>query len=59
MAQLVKNLVCGRKVNAERSRFFTEYRGKIYQFCCAHCEGSFLKAPERYAKEEHREPFER
>ncbi|MER3453516.1 MAG: YHS domain-containing protein [Armatimonadota bacterium] len=56
---MVKNPVYGRKVNAERSRFFTEYRGKIYQFCCAHREGSFLKAPERYAKEEGREPVER
>lgn len=58
MARLVKDPVCGRTVNAERSQFFTEYGGMIYHFCCTHCKETFLKEPERYAKEEHHESFE-
>lgn len=59
MAQFVRDPVCGRTINAERSQVYTEYQGKTYHFCCKQCRESFLKKPERYAKEERREPPER
>lgn len=46
----VGNKICpvmGGKIN-EKTRVAYEYKGKIYNFCCAGCPGEFKKNPEEY-----------
>jgi len=46
----VNNKVCpvmGEKID-ERTKVTYEYKGKVYNFCCAYCLGEFKKDPEKY-----------
>jgi xanthine dehydrogenase accessory factor len=40
--------VCGMAFEHTTAPYRTEYAGKIYYFCCAHCKQSFEKTPENY-----------
>ncbi|HVO62614.1 MAG TPA: heavy metal translocating P-type ATPase [Terriglobales bacterium] len=40
--------VCGMSVDPVAARHKTEYAGKSYYFCCAHCLQKFSAAPEQY-----------
>jgi xanthine dehydrogenase accessory factor len=42
--------VCGMNVKVANAEFKSEYRGQHYYFCCAGCQHSFDKSPERYLK---------
>lgn len=48
----VGNKICpvsGEKIN-EKLKATYEYKGKIYNFCCAACIEEFKKDPEKYIK---------
>ncbi|MDR7388785.1 MAG: YHS domain-containing protein [Armatimonadota bacterium] len=49
MAERVKDPVCGMEVDPERAATRSEYEGKTYYFCSAHCKTSFDRQPEQYA----------
>ena len=40
--------VCGMTVATEGAEHRSEYRGRVFYFCCAHCCHSFNKDPEKY-----------
>lgn len=46
--------VSGEKIN-EKTKATYEYKGKIYNFCCAMCIGEFKKDPAKYIKKVHEE----
>ena len=51
-AENVGNKICpvsGEKIN-EKIKATYEYKGKIYNFCCAMCIDEFKKDPEKYIK---------
>jgi len=41
--------VTGEKFKIEEDTISMSYKGKVYYFCCAGCDKSFVKAPEKYA----------
>jgi YHS domain-containing protein len=50
--QDVGNKICpvtGVKID-EKTKATFEYKGKIYNFCCAMCIGEFKKDPDKYIK---------
>jgi xanthine dehydrogenase accessory factor len=40
--------VCGMSVERAHAEYRSEYQGQRYYFCCAGCQHSFEKSPERY-----------
>lgn len=40
--------VCGMTVSTAGAEHQFAYAGQTYSFCCAHCQHSFQKAPEKY-----------
>jgi len=51
-AEDVENKICpvlGEKID-EKLKATYEYKGKIYNFCCAMCIDAFKKDPEKYIK---------
>jgi len=46
---MAKDPVCGMEVD-EKKAVTTEYKGKVYYFCCLACKAAFDKEPERYLK---------
>ena len=45
---LVQDPVCKMKVDPAKARGSTEFKGKIYYFCCPHCLEKFKAEPEKY-----------
>ncbi|MCX5709141.1 MAG: YHS domain-containing protein [Candidatus Omnitrophica bacterium] len=48
----IGNKICpvtGEKID-EKTKVTYEYKGKIYNFCCAACPEEFKKDPEKYIK---------
>lgn len=45
--QLAIDPVCGMNVEIEKATK-TKYRGKIYYFCCPHCQQAFESRPQEY-----------
>ena len=43
-----KDPVCGMLVDEGETKYVSDYRGKIYYFCCAGCKQAFDKQPEAY-----------
>lgn len=46
----VKDPVCGMEVDEATATAKSDYKGKIYHFCCAGCKERFDKNPEKYLK---------
>jgi xanthine dehydrogenase accessory factor len=40
--------VCGMTVEMAGARYTTQYEAKVYYFCCAGCQRSFEKQPQKY-----------
>jgi YHS domain-containing protein len=40
--------VCKMKVDEEKAKYRSEYRGKTYYFCAPGCKKAFDKEPEKY-----------
>jgi len=43
--------VCGMKVDPEKAKYKTVYKGKIYYFCSKWCMEEFEKDPEYHLKQ--------
>jgi xanthine dehydrogenase accessory factor len=41
--------ICNMTVTIADARYTAEHKGRRYYFCCAHCQRTFEKEPERYA----------
>ena len=48
-ANMVKDPICGMKVNLETVEFKSTYEGKEYGFCSASCKAEFDSNPAQYA----------
>lgn len=51
-AEIGKQAVCpvtGEKLKVAEDTISMSYKGKVYYFCCAGCDKSFVKDPEKYA----------
>jgi len=42
--------VCGMQVDEKKAAGTSNFKGKIYYFCSAHCKEKFDKSPEQYVK---------
>lgn len=51
MAERVKDPVCGMEVDPARAAGQSEYQGRTYYFCSAHCKAAFDREPEKYVRE--------
>lgn len=49
---MLKDPVCGRRINRGRAHIAIEYERVIYYLCCPRCQAEFEAAPERYARPE-------
>ncbi len=45
---MVKDPVCGMKVEETTAQFKSEYKGKTYYFCASSCKETFDKNPETF-----------
>jgi YHS domain-containing protein len=52
---MAQDLVCRREVNADDTRFFTEYDNKKYFFCSAECKRTFDDHPDGYVQQHAKE----
>ncbi len=43
------DVVCGMKVK-ESSEYKSEYKGKMYYFCCSSCKETFDRNPVKYTR---------
>ncbi|MDE3137533.1 MAG: XdhC family protein [Acidobacteriota bacterium] len=43
--------ICGMTVKIARAKYFSEYRGNKFYFCCAGCKQAFEQQPEKYASD--------
>ena len=48
-ANLVKDPICGMKVDLEKTKYKSTYEGKEYGFCSASCKAEFDSNPGQYA----------
>ena len=51
---MTKDPVCGMQVDSTAAAATSEYKGKKYYFCSAHCKKEFDKNPQKYVKQETR-----
>ena len=51
MVRDMRDPVCGMRVEPERSRFSSEYGGKVYHFCCGGCLATFNENPTQFLPE--------
>ena len=49
---MLKDPVCGNRINRHRAQATIEYKGWIYYVCCPLCQTEFNRDPERYAQTE-------
>jgi xanthine dehydrogenase accessory factor len=45
-----KDPICGMTVDTNKASYKSEYRGKMFFFCCAGCKQTFECGPERYVE---------
>ncbi len=45
---MTKDPFCGMTVDEKSPAAKSEYKGKVYYFCCTACKEKFNKAPEKY-----------
>ncbi|HIQ04239.1 MAG TPA: YHS domain-containing protein [Anaerolineae bacterium] len=49
---MLRDPVCGRRINRRRAHIAIEYEKVIYYLCCPRCQAEFEVAPDRYARPE-------
>ena len=45
---VLRDPVCGKKMNKNKAHIRITYKNKEYYLCCALCQSSFEKEPEKY-----------
>ena len=49
---VLKDPVCGKRINRGKAHIVMEYEGVDYFLCCPRCQAEFERAPRSYAKPE-------
>ncbi len=49
---MLKDPVCGKRINRGKAHIVVEYEGVDYFLCCPRCQAEFERAPKSYAKPE-------
>jgi YHS domain-containing protein len=49
---LLKDPVCGKRINRGKAHIAIEYEGVNYFLCCPQCQAQFERAPKSFAKPE-------
>ena len=50
--EMAKDPVCGMNVDEKKAAATYEYKGITYYFCSVGCRDKFVKAPEKFIKQE-------
>jgi len=45
---VMRDPVCGQRVNRNKTHIVLEYEGREYPLCCPKCQSEFEKTPEKY-----------
>ncbi len=45
---MLRDPVCGKKVNPNKAHIQIEYKSETYYLCCPLCQSEFEKNPEKY-----------
>jgi len=45
---VMRDPVCGQRVNLNKTHIVLEYEGREYPLCCPKCQSEFEKTPEKY-----------
>ncbi|GMQ91781.1 MAG: YHS domain-containing protein [Gammaproteobacteria bacterium] len=46
--QLIKDPVCGKRINRNKAHIKITYKGQDFLLCCPVCQSEFEKDPEQY-----------
>ncbi|HLB48806.1 MAG TPA: YHS domain-containing protein [Anaerolineales bacterium] len=49
---MLKDPVCGKRLNHNKAHILIEYNGVQYALCCPKCQSEFEHSPQTYAKPE-------
>jgi len=49
---MLKDPVCGKRMNRGKAHIVIEYEGVAYFLCCSQCQAQFERVPETYARPE-------
>lgn len=49
---MLKDPVCGKRMNRNKAHIAIEYKGVIYYLCCPRCQAEFESMPPVYAQPE-------
>jgi YHS domain-containing protein len=49
---MLKDPVCGKRINHSKAYIILEYEGVAYSLCCPRCQAEFERTPQNYAKPE-------
>jgi len=45
---MVRDPVCGMDIDEKTAEFKSEYKGRVYYFCCRRCKDVFDRNPAKY-----------
>jgi len=48
---MLKDPVCGKRINRHRAQTAIEYDGWVYYLCCPLCQAEFERRPAAYAQQ--------
>jgi len=46
--QIIKDPVCGKRINRNKAHITITYKGQDFLLCCPLCQAEFEKDPEQY-----------
>ena len=49
---MLKDPVCGKRMNRNKAHITIEYKGVAYFLCCPQCQSEFERKPQAYAQPE-------
>ena len=49
---MLKDPVCGKRMNRNKAHIVIEYEGVNYFLCCPQCQSEFERTPQAYAQPE-------
>lgn len=49
---MLKDPVCGKRLNHNKAHILIEYNGVQYALCCPKCQSEYEHSPQTYAKPE-------
>ena len=49
---MIKDPVCGKRMNRQKAHIIIEFEGVAYSLCCPKCQAEFEQTPKQYAQPE-------